>query len=220
MAGPFCTLSQTHSKKQYRAIKSVCPDAISRHHIDKDEIDVFIPSLNLGFEYDGQRFHNLEKLPKDIAKSKRLIRKGITLYRFRESECPIFDLEKCLVIQIKYSPEYEDLEVKLKELLVKLLPQKQNIDFNFKNEINEVRATLDCLPYEQSFAAAESKKRKKGIEPVALWDYEANAPLTPEMVTPKSTKCVNWICPNNPNHKWKGRIASVSDGFGCKECSG
>ena len=203
----------------FRAIKSVCSDAVNRYRIDKDEIDVFIPSLNLGFEYDGQRFHNLNRLPKDIAKSKRLIRKGITLYRFRESECPKLELEKCFVIQIKYSPEYEDLELKLKELLTTLFSQKQNIDFKFENEINEVRATLDYLPYERSFAAAEAKKLKRGINPIALWDYEANAPLIPEMVMPFSEKTVCWICPIDHKHKWKNTVKSVSLGFGCKRCS-
>lgn len=100
--------------------------------------------------------------------------------------------------------------MKLKELLTKLFPQKKNINFNFGKEINEVRATLDCLPYEQSFAAVEAEKRKSGIEPVALWDYEANAPLTPEMVMPFSDKTVCWICPVDHRHKWKNTIKSVS----------
>lgn len=47
---------------------------------------------------------------------------------------------------------------------------------------------MDCLPYEHSFAASEKKKRDKGIETIAIWDYEANAPLTPEMVMPFSEK--------------------------------
>lgn len=203
----------------FRAVKRVCPDAINRHRINKDEIDVYVPSLNLGFEYDGERFHNLSKLPKDIAKSKRLIKKGITLYRFRESACPVLDIEGCVVIQVKYSPECKDLETKLKNLLIKLFPQNPNIDFKFEDEINEVRATLDYLPYEQSFAAAEAEKCKKGIEPVALWDYEANKPLTPEMVMPYSDKIVSWICPVNSKHKWKNTVKSVSLGYGCKRCS-
>lgn len=80
---PHCANSRSSSVPEqllFRAIKSVCHDAINRHRIDKDEVDVFIPSMNLGFEYDGQRFHNLAKLPKDIAKSKRLIKKGIIHY--------------------------------------------------------------------------------------------------------------------------------------------
>ena len=75
------------------------------------------------------------------------------------------------------------------------------------------------MPYEQSFAAAETEKRKSGIEPVALWDYEANTPLTPEMVMPFSDKVVCWICPVNHRHKWKNTIKSVSLGYGCKRCS-
>ena len=219
---PNCANGRSSSipeQLMFRAIKSVCPDAINRHRINKDEIDVYVPSLNLGFEYDGERFHNLDKLPKDIAKSKRLIQKGITLYRFRESDSPMFDLEKCFIIQVKYSSEYKDLELKLKKLLIKLFPQGQAIDFKFEDEINEVRATLDYLPYEQSFAAAEAEKRNKGISPVALWDYEANKPLTPEMVMPYSEKIVSWICPVKSNHKWKNTVKSVSLGYGCKRCS-
>ena len=177
-----------------------------------------MPSLNIGFEYDGQRFHNEKKLPKDIAKTKRLIDSGITLYRFREDNCPDIEVSDCTVIKVKYTPEYEDFEIKLEALLAELSTKDIKVDFGA--EINDVRATLDCLPYEKSFAASEEQKRKDGIAPVALWDYEANAPLTPEMVTPKSAKRVNWICPTNPDHKWNGTVASVSNGFGCKECSG
>ena len=202
----------------FRTIKKHYPDAINRHRIEKDEIYVFVPSLNIGFEYDGQRFHNEKKLPKDIAKTKRLIDSGITLYRFREDNCPDIEVSDCTVIKVKYTPEYEDFEIKLEALLAELSTKDIKVDFGA--EINDVRATLDCLPYEKSFAASEEQKRKDGIAPVALWDYEANAPLTPEMVTPKSAKRVNWICPTNPDHKWNGTVASVSNGFGCKECSG
>lgn len=111
-----------------------------------------------------------------------------------------------------------DFEIKLEALLAELSTKDIKVDFGA--EINDVRATLDCLSYEKSCAASEEQKRKDGIAPVALWDYEANAPLTPEMVTPKSAKRVNWICPTNPDHKWNGTVASVSNGFGCKECSG
>lgn len=218
---PNCANGRSSSipeQLMFRAVKSVCPDAINRHRINKDEIDVYIPSLNLGFEYDGEHFHNLDKLPKDIAKSKRLIQKGIMLYRFRESACPEFALENCFNIQVKYSPDYKDLELKLKDVLVRLFPQDR-IDFRFDDEINDVRATLNCLPYEQSFAAVEAEKRKKGIKPVALWDYDANKPLTPDKVMPFSEKIVSWICPVDFNHRWSSPVKSVSLGYGCSRCS-
>lgn len=219
---PYCSSGRSTSipeQLMFRAIKRVFSDAINRHRISNDEMDVYIPSLCIGFEYDGQRFHNIDKLPKDIAKSERLTSKGIKLYRFRESGCPEFKADGCIVISVKYSAKCEDLECKLRELLVKLSPQNSIKEFKFEEEINEVIATLDYLPYEQSFAASEEKKRDKGIEPIAIWDYETNAPLTPEMVMPFSEKNVGWICPVNPNHRWKNTIKSVSLGYGCKRCS-
>lgn len=212
-----CRSSSVPEQLLFRTIQKHYPDAITRHRIEKDEMDVFVPSLNIGFEYDGQRFHNENKLPKDIAKSKRLIDKGITLYRFREDNCPDIEVAGCIVIKTKYTPEYEDLEAKLKELLIKL--SSNDIDVNFDAEINDVRATLDCLSYERSFAASEEKKRSEGTAPVALWDYEANSPLTPEMVTPFSDKVVNWICPTNSSHKWRSPIKSISLGYGCSRCA-
>jgi len=217
---PHCANSRSSSVPEqllYRAVKKYFPDAINRHIIDKDEIDVFIPSLNIGMEYDGQRFHNEAKLPKDIAKTKRLTNKGFAIYRFRESNCPDMSLPNCVVIIVDYSPEYSDLEMKLHELLMQMLPGT-SIEVDFDDEINEVRAELDCLPYEKSFAASEERKRAAGIEPIALWDYETNAPLTPEMVMPYSEKIVSWICPGNSKHKWRNTLKSVSLGYGCSRC--
>lgn len=218
---PHCAKGRSSSVPEqllYRAVKKYFPDAINRHIIDKDEVDVFIPSLNIGMEYDGQRFHNEAKLPKDIAKTKRLTAKGITLYRFREDNCPDISLANCIVVKVDYSPEYSDLEAKLNKLLSQICPNK-NIGIRFDNEINEVRTELDCLPYEKSFAASEERKRAEGIEPVALWDYEANAPLTPEKVSVKSAQKAYWICPNNPKHKWRSVISSISNGWGCPHCA-
>lgn len=212
-----CISSSVPEQLLFRAIKKYYPEAISRHRIGNDEMDVFIPSLNLGFEYDGQRFHNEEKSPKDIAKTKRLINRGIILYRFREDNCPDIQVHGCTVIKVKYTPEYEDLEAKLEVLLTELSSKDAKV--NFGSEINEVRATLDCVPYEKSFAASEEKKRSEGIAPVALWDYEANSPLMPEMVSAKSSKKAHWICPVNSKHRWRSVISSVSNGWGCPHCA-
>lgn len=211
-----CRSSSVPEQLLFRAVKKHYPDAINRHRIEKDEVDVFVPTLNIGFEYDGQRFHNEKKMPKDVAKTKRLIDSGIALYRFREDNCPDIEVSGCTVIKVKYTPEYEDLEAKLEVLLTELSSKEIKVDFG--SEINDVRATLDCLPYEKSFAASEKRKRESGIAPVALWDYEANAPLTPEMVMPFSDKVVNWICPNNPAHKWSNTVKSVTLGYGCRRC--
>lgn len=221
---PQCAIGRSSSIPEqliFRIIKKIFADAINRYHIDNNEIDVFIPSLNIGIEYDGQYYHNQNKLANDIEKSVRLTSKGITLYRFRENDCPMFEVENCIIVPVKYSSRYEDLERKIKELLYKLSPKtyEQISAFSFENEINEVIAILDSVPYEQSFAALEDQRVKEGFAPIAIWDYDSNAPITPKMVMPYSDKIVSWICPNNPEHKWRNTVKSVSLGYGCKRCS-
>jgi hypothetical protein len=77
------------------------------------------------------------------------------------------------------------------------------------------------VPYEESFEAfiLEKEKADSKYRKVALWDYYENAPLTPEKVHPYSDKVVSWVCPNNPNHKWKNSVKSVSLSYGCSKCS-
>lgn len=220
---PKCANSRQSSVPEqlvYHSIRQFFPDAINRYLLGKDEIDVFIPSLNIGIEYDGGQFHNEKKLPKDIAKSKRIISKGITLYRFREETCPPLLIDSCIIISVKYSADYADLEIKLNQLISELKPEistLKNIDFS--KIINDIRASLDKVPYEQSFAAYIERKYNEGEQLIALWDYKKNAPLTPEMVMPFSEKIVSWICPTHPEHQWKNTVKSVSLGYGCKRCS-
>ena len=49
------------------------------------ELDLFLPELNVGIEYDGYVWHKTEyKKKKDIEKNKKCKKLGITLYRVRE----------------------------------------------------------------------------------------------------------------------------------------
>lgn len=51
------------------------------------------------------------------------------------------------------------------------------------------------------------------------WDYEKNAPLTPEQVLPGTSRRVWWICPNG--HSYRTNISSrTSGGNGCPICAG
>ncbi|MBR0157763.1 MAG: zinc-ribbon domain-containing protein [Clostridia bacterium] len=51
----------------------------------------------------------------------------------------------------------------------------------------------------------------------AQWDYEANAPLTPNDVTVGSSKIFAWICPKG--HKWRAAIYTRRK-CGCPVCAG
>lgn len=200
-------------------VKSLFSDAINGYKHGNIEIDIYIPSLKVGIEYDGENYHKtLYKYRKDVEKNHLLFSAGISLIRIRESNCTIMEDEKCLVYECKYSSNYQDLN-NVTRILLEYLCSKANIQNDAVIDIdsirNEILAELHILPYHKSFAAYIADKNN--IK--AQWDYTANYPLTPEMVKPMSDKQVGWICVNNPNHKWNAPIKSISKGYGCDWCA-
>ena len=89
---PECARKQKTSypeQKVFYHIKQYFPDAINSYYpswLNGKEIDIYIPSLKVGIEYDGHVWHKDNK--KDLAKSK-LCRPHLTnLIRLRETGCP------------------------------------------------------------------------------------------------------------------------------------
>jgi very-short-patch-repair endonuclease len=64
-------------------IKKVHPDA-RKYQEDNVELDIYIPSINLAIEYDGEAFHNSER---DHQKNLYCKEKGINIIRIREKGC-------------------------------------------------------------------------------------------------------------------------------------
>ena len=76
-------------KAVYFYVKKAFPDAIANYRpnsINALELDVFIPTLQIGIEYDGERWH--QKIEKDLHKNKLCAEIGISLIRIREPACP------------------------------------------------------------------------------------------------------------------------------------
>lgn len=73
--------SQTSFPEQaiYYYLKQAFPDTLNRYILDKREIDIFIPSKNIGIEYNGYYSHK-EKAEKDIRKKEFFESIGITLF--------------------------------------------------------------------------------------------------------------------------------------------
>jgi len=54
-----CISSSSNSERQiFDLVNSYFPDAVSRYVIDKNEIDIFIPSLSFGIEFNGLYWHS------------------------------------------------------------------------------------------------------------------------------------------------------------------
>ncbi len=225
---PNCTKgTQTSFPEQviFHYIKEFFPDAINRYKIHKYEVDIYIPSIKVAIEYDGEYYHkSKEKIIKDYKKNKFVHKEGINLIRIRENGCFPMSEETCSIFIYKYS--YDNIELtKVIEKLLNFLSVTYSItystpiDINIQKIANNVYADVYNISYEDSFAAYEEKQKINEHLLKAIWDTKANAPLTPKMVSPMSDKTVWWICPHNNEHKWEAPIKSISKGYGCSICA-
>ena len=200
-------------KAIYFYIKRIFPDAIANYHSSKMgslELDIFIPSLKIGIEYDGERWH--QKTEKDLLKNRLCNEAGIVLIRVREPSCPTLsdNLSICIIRDNKKT----GLENTIKSLLVKL---SEFVDSNFTMDVNLERDNtiilelLTSLEKENNICFQNSKLLDE-------WDYERNGNLLPSMVTAGSDKKVWWTC--SQGHHYKASVASKTRGRGCSVCSG
>lgn len=68
-------------------LKKYFPDAINRYTDIGVELDIFLPQLKVGVEYDGVYWHK-DKKTNDNKKNVICYEHGIRLYRLREKGCP------------------------------------------------------------------------------------------------------------------------------------
>lgn len=133
----------------YYYVRKYFNDCINRYREKGFEIDVYIPSLKLGIEYDGYPWHN--DTEKDISKNNSCSNNGITLIRIREEKCPELDKiqnvyklegtrpEKNIVDAVKFIYEYinENFEDMNLEITVNLDEDKQKIYEQYMNDATD-----------------------------------------------------------------------------------
>ncbi|PDZ94945.1 hypothetical protein CON36_31100 [Bacillus cereus] len=209
---PKCN-SQTSFPEQYIAyvMAKHFSDVESRKKIDGVEIDVFIPSLSLGIEYDGVRWHK-GRLEKDKQKDHVFSSKGIQLIRIREDG--LEELDTSIIFKIAKSPKPEDLQGVYVELIHYI-----NERFFENNRI----IPEENIPYHEVLEYITYKQKEKNlafthIHLVEEWDYEKNGNLKPTHFTHGSTVEVWWKCERG--HSWKKVINKRSQGESCPYCSG
>lgn len=203
-------------------IKQLFPDSINRYKLNGNtEIDIFVPSISLGIEYDGEYFHK-DKLREEEKKNKELYNHGINLVRFRESNCPSMKDTYCHVIVFNYKSDYSEFQQVFSDFIndLCLKYKKTTVHIDIKAIENIIKNDIHTVPYEKSLLKLLEDKKNKGKQINAFWDYERNYPLIPRNVFAFSEHEVYWCCPNNPKHKWKAPVKSISIGYGCAYCSG
>ena len=191
----------------YYYINSIIP-SVSRYLHKGIEIDVYIPSLNVGIEYDGLFFHKSSKsIAKEKKKNDALSNDGIRVIRIKESS------EIKLVgdtIYTIYSNDYDYL----KEVITNVM---NLLSINIIPDVNINRDRIRIL---EQYIINEKVNSiaTKFPEIAAQWDYQRNGRIKPEFIRSSSNQKFWWKC--SKGHYWEAAVYSRANGNGCPFCSG
>jgi hypothetical protein len=193
----------------YLAIKQYFSDAIHGYKTDwlgRKELDIFIPSISVGIEYDGNSWHNKSRKRTDNDKTWLCAQHNILIYRIRENGCEPMD-DESNNIYYKPSKQYNALKYSIIDVLMRL--GHNNVAFDdWESLINKSKC---------EFSSIERSKSIGVINPEfsAKWDYDKNYPLTPYDILAHSNHKVWLRC--DKGHLYK-RAPNYSNQKECPIC--
>ncbi len=191
-------------------IKQFYPEIISNYRpefLSGAEIDIYIPSIRTGVEYDGQRYH--QKTEKDKRKDMLCSENGITLIRLREPKCPFYERNFPTIIingtkDDDFSRAIESVlsELNVPNSMIDVSRDKQIIMESFRNTaING--SILEIYP-----------------EIASEWHPTMNGGLKPENIpATRSKDRYYWKC-SKCGYSWKADLSRRIAGSGCPACTG
>ncbi len=207
---PICSKEKVTSFQEkivFHYIKKYFSDAVDNYRIKelgKREIDIYIPSIKVGIEYDGGYYHIDPE--NDLEKDKICNNLGIKLFRIRDNKC-----EKIKSTSICYYRKNKSTE-DLMEIIIKLLN-----DLGVKEVNIDIEKDLESIYSEIEFTTKKESLASKYPTIAKEWNFEKNGNLSPKHIAPKSNKKVWWKCSKcgyewmaNPNHRVRGQ--------GCPKC--
>lgn len=187
-------------------LKSIFPSTQHRTIIAGFEVDIYIPELIFGIEYDGWYWHQ-HKVQKDQEKNKALEPK-ILLLRIREKRLPkISDTDIIL--------KTDNISVALIKKILRLILKHRHIsssdvldrvnnylksdDWSASTLFNKYQADRNHVEFEKSIGFLYPNLAKE-------WHPTKNGALLPEHMTPGSHHKVWWQ--NHFGREWQAEIAA------------
>lgn len=173
---------------------------------NNSHIDIFIPSKNVGIEYDGPKHKTPIQKARDERKNIFLQKMGVKLYRVIESEK--FSVEEDTIYVI-YDKNYRYLNYAIKKLCSLIGIPYVSIDV----ERNKTAIMGSYLTREKENSIASLYPHL-----LAEWDYEKNGNIAPECVSRGSGLKLYWKC--KKGHSWSAPPSNRTKGHGCPYCAG
>lgn len=170
------------------------------------ELDIFIPSLNVGIEYDGVFWHS--DLERDINKDCVCKENGVKLYHIREYGCIEYTSPEWIYLKKQNNI---GLEKAIKTVLSIICKPYISIDINISRDTPHILEMMHLSKVEASLAY--------NFPELALeWNYDKNGNITPEQLSAHSSLSIWWKC-RECGHEWKANINARARGNGCKKCA-
>ena len=191
LSGSGCTKCDGRRKTSFPEqalfyyISKSYPETVNRYRIDleRTEIDVYIPSIKTGVEYDGEYWHK-DRAEHEIKKYEICREKGIRLIRVREGSDETTKRSDITIIREK-PYDFASLEKSINELLTLLgINQKANIEADAPSIRKQFFLNIGNNSLQARFPAIAKE-----------WDYTNNGEITPAMVSYGSSTKYWWICP-------------------------
>lgn len=181
----------------------------------KTEIDIYLPELSVGIEYDGYLYHyGSEARAKEQKKDNLLRAKGIRIIRVKEvQDLSEFEDRDDII----YCRNYNGYSY-LKDVIIRIIARigivpAESYFTNIDVSRDSAEILSKYLQYEKENSLAE-----KNPQIAAEWHPTRNGYVTPNMVSYASGKKVWWL--GKCGHEWQMSIDSRNKGTGCPICSG
>ena len=179
--------------------------AVNRYKILGSEIDVYLPMLNVGIEYNGRYYHQNRRL-QDEKKQCFFKEIGVRVISVYEGEESVFDGDNIFFQYI--NSDYLTLDHVVQYILrICSLPV---VDINIKRDRTKIFEQYIITEKENSVAM-------KYPWLIDEWDYEKNGRLTPWLVSYGSKKRVHWRC-KKCGYQWNS-VVYARKKSGCPCCA-
>ena len=174
------------------------------------EIDIYLPTIKVGIEYDGVAWHKDYK--RDLEKDKICLNNEILLIRIRELGCHNYESNSLK----KYVTPYDMQE--LNEAIMFII-NFLNEKYKLENKIN-IDVDRDRIKILEQMNLSEKKNSIANYCPEIkkFWDKEKNGKITPEQIPHASYKKIFLKC--EKGHEWETTASYFSTAPWCPYCSG
>lgn len=212
LSGMGCPNCNNENKTSFaeQAILFYCnkfTTAINRYTKFGVEIDIWLPELNVGIEYNGMHWHN-KRRQKDQVKLDTLRKNNIRMITIQDSgeNAIIGDV----ITHAGCGKKFNEIDWAIKQLLELL--HISDVGISTERDEQAIYAQYASSKKENSFEFNYPDKAKE-------WDYDKNGDVTPDKVNKQSVRKFFRICPLC-NTSYKTALVNWIKRDGCRACAG